>query len=105
MSTHIECHLGDQYIFTIVLTIFYSVKYLAFYSCCLCSALLLRDLWHRLSDRSVKGLTLFAEFVVQSATITIVPTVIYVSMFYIHLAILTKAGVHDALMTSAFQVS
>ena len=43
----------------------YSVKYLAFYSCCLCSAILLRDLWTRLADKSVTGVCLFAEFVVQ----------------------------------------
>jgi hypothetical protein len=77
---------------------------LAFYACCLCSALLLRDLWSRLSDKSVGGLCLLAELVVQTATVTVVPIAIYIGLFYVHLTILTKAGVHDALMTSAFQV-
>jgi dolichyl-phosphate-mannose-protein mannosyltransferase len=52
----------------------------------------------------VRALTLVAELVVQTSVITIVPTALYVGFFYLHLAILTKAGVHDALMTSAFQV-
>ena len=35
----------------------------------------------------------------------LVPLLIYVSVFYTHLRILTKSGPHDDLMTSAFQAS
>lgn len=35
----------------------------------------------------------------------IVITGIYLSVFYVHLSILTKAGPHDSVMTSAFQAS
>ena len=33
------------------------------------------------------------------------PVVIYVTTFYIHLTLLTKAGPNDDIMTSAFQAS
>jgi len=34
-----------------------------------------------------------------------VPAVIYLTIFYIHLAVLSRAGPHDSVMTSAFQAS
>ncbi len=83
---------------------FFSVKYLAVYSCWLCLYLLLRSFWHRLADRGLTGLQLLAELVTQAVVVTVVPMAIYLGSFYVHLAILTKAGVHDSLMTSAFQV-
>ena len=35
----------------------------------------------------------------------VVPVGVYLSVFYVHLSILTKAGPHDDIMTSAFQSS
>ena len=34
-----------------------------------------------------------------------VPALLYLGLFWLHFAVLTKAGTHDALMTSQFQVS
>ena len=34
-----------------------------------------------------------------------VPCMLYVYIFYVHLSLLTKAGPHDNVMTSAFQAS
>ena len=50
-------------------------------------------------------MTLFIEICTESAVLCIVPITIYVGLFYVHLCILTKAGHHDSLMTSAFQAS
>jgi dolichyl-phosphate-mannose-protein mannosyltransferase len=84
----------------------FSVKYLAFYSCSLCLALLLRDFWvRRLGDRNASNMKVLSEFCVQATVLAIIPFAIYVSLFYVHLSILTKAGHHDSLMTSAFQAS
>ena len=81
-----------------------SVKYLAYYSCWMCTAILLRDFWDRLSKKNLSNKRLFMEFLTQAFVVVNVPTIIYVTTFYTHLEILTKAGVHDSLMTSAFQV-
>ncbi len=84
----------------------FTVKYLAFYSCSLCVAILLHDFWvRRLGDKKSSNLKVFSEFCVEAAVLAFVPFVIYVSIFYVHLSILTKAGNHDSLMTSAFQAS
>jgi dolichyl-phosphate-mannose-protein mannosyltransferase len=34
-----------------------------------------------------------------------VPVGVYIAVFYAHLSLLTKAGPHDNVMTSAFQAS
>ena len=34
-----------------------------------------------------------------------VPVAVYLAVFYAHLSVLTKAGPHDNVMTSAFQAS
>ena len=83
----------------------FCVKYLALYSCWLCCLLLLRDFWTRLADKRLTHLQIFVEFVAQAAMVVIIPAAIYLGAFWVHLNILTKAGVHDSLMTSAFQAS
>ena len=65
-----------------------------------------RDFWsRRLGNRSISNLRVFIEFCIESTVLLIVPLTIYVGFFFIHLTILTKAGHHDSLMTSAFQAS
>jgi dolichyl-phosphate-mannose--protein O-mannosyl transferase len=41
-----------------------------------------------------------ADFAVMVSVL--VPTILYLSLFCLHFSILTKAGTHDALMTSQF---
>merc|ERR1719376_167696 len=84
----------------------FGVKYLAFYSCCLCLAVFARDFWtRRLTDGKASNLRLLLEYSVQSSLLVLSPVAVYLAAFYVHFAILTKAGTHDFLMTSAFQAS
>lgn len=48
---------------------------------------------------------LWLHFMCRSAVTVVVPTCIYLGVFYVHLNTLTKAGPHDNIMTSAFQAS
>ena len=82
------------------------MKYLAFYSCTLCVALLARDVWNlRLTDKKASDRVLVIEVAVQAICVAVIPILIYIGLFHLHLSLLTKAGAHDNLMTSAFQVS
>lgn len=81
------------------------VKYIGFYSCCLALAVLTRDFWKLLSCSKYSDLSLILRFIAQSTVILIIPAIIYLSVFYVHLSILYKAGPHDSIMTSAFQAS
>jgi len=84
----------------------FSVKYLAFYSCTLCITILLRDYWtYRLGNPKVTHWQVLIEFCSEIAAISLIPVAIYIGCFYVHLSVLTKAGHHDSLMTSAFQAS
>lgn len=81
------------------------VKYSGFYTCCLALAILSRDFWKLLSNTKFSDLSLLLRFLAQSTVILFVPFLIYLSVFYVHLSILYKAGPHDSIMTSAFQAS
>ncbi len=81
------------------------VKYAALYSIYLCFALMAQDFWrNRLRDRSLSALRLCSEAGAQCLAVVAIPIAVYLSVFHIHLSLLTRAGVHDSLMTSAFQV-
>ena len=68
-------------------------------------ALLARDVWNlRLTDKNATDRVLMMEVAVQGFAVAVIPLTIYIGVFYLHLSLLTKAGAHDNLMTSAFQV-
>ena len=48
---------------------------------------------------------LWKHFIVRVLALLLVPLSVYVSVFYVHLRILTNTGPHDDLMSSAFQAS
>ncbi|KAK9872256.1 hypothetical protein WA026_017057 [Henosepilachna vigintioctopunctata] len=88
----------------IFLTCSLSIKYVGFYSCCLALYILLRDFWSLLSSQ-LSDAVLYLRFVIQFTIVLIVPVMVYLSIFFVHLNVLYKAGPHDSVMTSAFQAS
>lgn len=82
-----------------------SVKYVAFYSCCLAGFLICNQLWTLLSEKCITNGQLIRRSLTTGLLFTIIPIVFYLSIFYTHLNILNKAGPHDNTMTSAFQAS
>jgi dolichyl-phosphate-mannose-protein mannosyltransferase len=82
-----------------------SIKYVGFYSYALGALLITRHLWRELRDRNVSNIILTLKSLVKGLILIVVPIVIYVTIFYIHLNILYRAGPHDSVMTSAFQAS
>lgn len=48
---------------------------------------------------------LFLEGLVRWTLLWAVPLCVYLGVFWVHLSLLTRAGAHDNLMTSAFQAS
>ena len=48
---------------------------------------------------------LWRHLVVRLSMLVGLPVLIYLSVFYVHLSILTKAGPHDDVMSSVFQSS
>ena len=83
----------------------FCVKYIGFYSCLLCVFLIFQDYWRLLGKKTLSEFQLLTDFVVRCTIISIVALSIYLGLFYLHFSLLTKAGVHDALMSSQFQAS
>ena len=48
---------------------------------------------------------LWKHLIVRILMLIVIPLSVYISVFYVHLRLLTKTGPHDDLMTSAFQAS
>lgn len=61
-------------------------------------------MWLRIGN-SGSGLRLLLSSLWRALILTVIPLMLYVSVFYAHLEMLPNAGPHDSVMTSAFQAS
>nr|CAD7394767.1 unnamed protein product [Timema cristinae] len=82
-----------------------AVKYVGFFSCCLGLALIGQDYWRLLGNKHMKNFSMFCHLLARAMVMLTVSASIYLGIFYIHLTILSQAGPHDSVMTSAFQAS
>lgn len=112
-----ETHLVADRMAIIISMLFYGVmsavcfacalciKYVAFYSCLLGIYIAFLQLWTMLGDRINSNIEIGIQFIFRAIIFLIVPVIVYLTIFRIHLAVLNKAGPHDSAMTSAFQAS
>lgn len=93
--------------FTIILpNDIFSIKYAGWFSWLLGVILVWTQYWHRvLPNRSITNWKAFGTASVQFLIINGISVLLYISVFYVHLNVLKKAGPHDSVMTSAFQAS
>ncbi|XP_014248084.1 protein O-mannosyltransferase 1 [Cimex lectularius] len=81
------------------------VKYVGFFSLALGVTLMWMDFWRLLPRKDLTDRILIFQGAFRWLLSLIIPAVVYVSVFYVHLILLYKAGPHDSVMTSAFQAS
>ena len=81
------------------------MKYIGIYTCFLCLFLLAQDFWRLLPRHDLSDRQLLADAASRITLLTAIPALFYLGLFWLHFAILTKAGTHDSLMTSQFQAS
>ncbi|XP_013133962.1 PREDICTED: dolichyl-phosphate-mannose--protein mannosyltransferase 4 isoform X2 [Papilio polytes] len=82
----------------------FSVKYSGIYTYYLALFLVGRQMWQRIGCTE-STLRLALSIVWRSFVLVTLPLIVYIGVFYAHLAMLPKAGPHDSVMTSAFQAS
>lgn len=83
-----------------------SVKYVGVYSYLLGLALVGHDFWEKvLGNLSLSKKQVFGHACARFFAFFMVPLMVYVGVFYIHLSTLVNAGPHDSAMSSAFQAS
>lgn len=83
---------------------YFSVKYSGLYTYFLAFFLVGRQMWRWIGEIQ-STLRLTFSILWRLTVLTVIPLSIYVGVFYVHLALLPKAGPHDSVMTSAFQAS
>ncbi|CAH1391620.1 unnamed protein product [Nezara viridula] len=81
------------------------VKYVGVFTFMLGICLICYEYWEMLPDKSMSDKALVIHALSRSAVVLAISLCVYLSVFYVHLFILTKAGPHDSVMTSAFQAS
>lgn len=64
-----------------------------------------KDFWFMLADNFRSDFNLMKHLFARLVFLLAIPVTFYVAIFYVHLSILTRAGPHDNIMTSAFQAS
>ncbi|XP_068974791.1 uncharacterized protein [Bombus flavifrons] len=81
------------------------VKYVGLYSLILALFLIAYDYWNLIPRKTLSNTILCIHLMIRILIILSVICTVYLTVFYIHLTILSKAGPHDSVMTSAFQAS
>ncbi|KAG8228395.1 hypothetical protein J437_LFUL003867 [Ladona fulva] len=82
-----------------------AIKYAGLFTCILGSALIFKDFWKLLGNKQITDWEALKHFMTRSVIAVLLPIFLYVAVFRIHLSILSRAGPHDSVMTSAFQAS
>ncbi|XP_065203314.1 protein O-mannosyltransferase 1 [Planococcus citri] len=88
------------------LTVAICIKYAGWFSWLLGVILVWTQYWQRvLPNRLISNWKAFGTASIQFLIINGISVLLYLSVFYVHLNVLKKAGPHDSVMTSAFQAS
>ncbi|XP_059150933.1 protein O-mannosyl-transferase 1-like [Physella acuta] len=82
-----------------------SIKYVGVFTLILVLIRISKDYWSMLDDISKSDITLVKHLFGRLVAMVTLPVFFYLCIFYVHLSILSKAGPHDSIMTSAFQAS
>ncbi|XP_076010428.1 protein O-mannosyl-transferase 1 isoform X2 [Genypterus blacodes] len=61
--------------------------------------------WNLIGDQAVSHLSVCVQSVCRAVCVFLVPVLLYVFWFYVHLSLLNRSGPHDQMMSSAFQAS
>uniref|UniRef100_A0A452USJ5 Dolichyl-phosphate-mannose--protein mannosyltransferase n=1 Tax=Ursus maritimus TaxID=29073 RepID=A0A452USJ5_URSMA len=78
------------------------VKYVGVFTYLLVLAVASVHAWHLIGDRTLSHVGAAVE---QAAALLVVPALMYLLFFYVHLILVYRSGPHDQVMSSAFQAS
>ncbi|KAM3911343.1 protein O-mannosyl-transferase 1 isoform 1-T2 [Leptodactylus fuscus] len=81
------------------------VKYIGLFSYLLVLVLAGAHSWQLLGDRKLSNVLVLCHVGARGLALLLLPALLYLGMFYIHLSVLTRSGPHDHIMSSAFQSS
>ncbi|KAM9083561.1 protein O-mannosyl-transferase 1 isoform 2-T6 [Megaptera novaeangliae] len=61
--------------------------------------------WHLIGDQTLSNVHVLCHLVARAVALLVIPVLVYLLFFYVHLLLLCRSGPHDQIMSSAFQAS
>ncbi|KAI2664416.1 Protein O-mannosyl-transferase 1 [Labeo rohita] len=81
------------------------VKYMGMFTYFLLLGLAAVHTWQLIGDRTLSHGKVVVQVLVRFLALVVLPVIMYLGFFYIHLTLLYRSGPHDQMMSSAFQAS
>ncbi|XP_056601933.1 protein O-mannosyl-transferase 1 [Triplophysa dalaica] len=81
------------------------VKYMGMFTYFLLLGLAVVHTWKLLGDQTISTATAAVQVLVRFLALVVLPVLMYIGFFYVHLTILHRSGPHDQMMSCAFQAS
>ncbi|XP_026370008.1 protein O-mannosyl-transferase 1 isoform X2 [Ursus americanus] len=81
------------------------VKYVGVFTYLLVLAVASVHAWHLIGDRTLSHVRVLCHLLARAAALLVVPALMYLLFFYVHLILVYRSGPHDQVMSSAFQAS
>ncbi|XP_051522143.1 protein O-mannosyl-transferase 1-like [Myxocyprinus asiaticus] len=81
------------------------IKYMGKFTYCLPLGVAAVHTWQLIGDRTVSNGKVAVQVLVRFLALVVIPVILYLGFFYVHLTLLYCSGPHDQMMSSAFQAS
>ncbi|XP_062310377.1 protein O-mannosyl-transferase 1 isoform X1 [Osmerus eperlanus] len=81
------------------------VKYMGLFSYLLLLGVASVHTWKLIGERALSHGAVLAQAVLRFACLVLLPALLYLGIFFVHLSLLYRSGPHDQMMSSAFQAS
>ncbi|XP_059116028.1 protein O-mannosyl-transferase 1 isoform X1 [Peromyscus eremicus] len=81
------------------------IKYMGIFTYLLVLSIAAVHAWNLIGDQTLSNIRVFSHVMARAVALLIVPVVLYLLFFYVHLMLLYRSGPHDQIMSSAFQAS
>ncbi|KAM5259377.1 protein O-mannosyl-transferase 1 isoform 3-T4 [Hipposideros larvatus] len=81
------------------------IKYMGAFTYLLVLGVAAVHTWHLIGDRTLSNVSVLCHMLSRTVALVVVPVVMYLLFFYVHLILLYRSGPHDQIMSSAFQAS
>ncbi|KAM6170674.1 protein O-mannosyl-transferase 1 isoform 4-T4 [Rhynchocyon petersi] len=81
------------------------IKYMGIFTYLLVLSIAAVHAWHLIGDQTLSNVSVFCHLLARAVALLVIPVVMYLLFFYVHLILLCRSGPHDQIMSSAFQAS
>lgn len=81
------------------------IKYMGVFTYLLVLGVAAVHAWHLIGDQTLSNVSVLCHMLARTVALVVIPVVMYLLFFYVHLILLYRSGPHDQIMSSAFQAS